>query len=58
MNQRNRSDIEISQTNFLISSSSRIEPKTYRLCVSNLVKKVNFDTFLSVTSPLLCAPLK
>ena len=46
---KNRSDLEISPTNSaLTSSNSRIRSKTYRLCGPNLVKKVNFDTFLSV----------
>ena len=40
INQRNRSDLEISRTNLaLTSSNSRIKPKTYGLCVPNLVKK-------------------
>ena len=40
INQRNRSDVEISRTNSApTSSNSRIKPKTYRLCVPNLVKK-------------------
>ena len=40
MNQRNRSDLEISRSNSaLTSSNSRIESKTYRLCLPNLVKK-------------------
>ena len=42
MNQRNGSDLEISRTNSaLTSSNSRIKPKTYRLCVPNLVPKIS-----------------
>ena len=41
--------------NSALTSSNRIKPKTFRLCMSCpiLSKKVNFDTFLSVANPLL-----
>ena len=39
-NKRTRSDLEISQTNSaLLSSNNRLTPKTYGLCVFNLVPK-------------------
>ena len=49
INQRTRSDLEISRSNSaLTSSNSRFRPKTHGLCVPNLVpKKENFGTFLS-----------
>ena len=49
INQRTRSDLEISRSNSaLTSSNSRFRTKTHGLCVPNLVpKKENFGTFLS-----------
>ena len=40
INQRNQSDLKIIRTKpALTSSNNRIKPKTYKLCVPNLVPK-------------------